>query len=118
MPCRNRIGGVSAPASSPGCDPAWSLIVRSLISQRLDRIEARRAPSRIERRQQRQRERHDDHRRGLADIENSAVLVSQEMKRRIDSMLRHTSSANRKPTSVPTTPTEAPVIMNTRMMAP
>ena len=33
-------------------------------------------------------------------------------------MLRHTSSASRKPTSVPTTPTEAPVIMNTRMMAP
>src|SRR5437868_2230497 len=33
-------------------------------------------------------------------------------------MLRHTSTATRKPTKVPTTPTEAPVIMNTRMMAP
>src|SRR5262245_63800889 len=33
-------------------------------------------------------------------------------------MLRHTSSASRKPTSVPTTPTEAPVTMKTRMIAP
>ena len=33
-------------------------------------------------------------------------------------MLRHTNSASRKPTTVPTTPTEAPVIMNTRMIAP
>ena len=33
-------------------------------------------------------------------------------------MLRHTTSARRKPTIVPTTPTEAPVTMNTRMIAP
>ena len=33
-------------------------------------------------------------------------------------MLRQTTNANRKPTSVPTTPTEAPVTMKMRMIPP
>ena len=50
--------------------------------------------------------------------ENSSVLVSHDRKRRISSMLRQITVPSRKPTTVPTTPIEAPVIRNTRMIAP
>ena len=40
------------------------------------------------------------------------------MNCRIDSMLRHTSSPTTKPVIAPTTPIAAPVIRNTRMIAP
>src|SRR5262249_15296184 len=65
---RTSIGGSPSPRATPVSDLDSALIV-SLIAQRLDRIEARRAPGRIKRRQQRQHERHYQYRRGLAGIE-------------------------------------------------
>ena len=103
-----------------------------LVTQRVDRIEARRAPGRIERGEQRQRERQHDHRRGLAEshlgrqlrqevdflARRSRCWSDHDRNWRIDSTLRHTSVPTTKPISVPTTPIEAPVMTKMRMIAP
>src|SRR5436305_13724838 len=74
MPCKNRIGGWPARSSRASSIPISARNVVSFIAQSLDRIEARRAPRRIERRQERERERHHHHRRGLAGIEIGGKL--------------------------------------------
>ena len=57
------------PCRKPRTIPSRDNAAGSLIAQRLDRIEPRRPPGRIDRRQQRQRQRHANNRDDLHGID-------------------------------------------------
>ena len=107
-------------------------VAASLIAQRLDRIEPRGAPRRIERREQARASAPSrpppwSRRRPFGPAaatgnrfraRTARCAVSHERNWRIDSTFRQTTSPSRKPAIVPTTPIAAPVIRKMRITAP